>query len=159
MVVLTNGNIFDSVCEAIVNPVNCYAVMDKGIALSVKNRFPERSRNYEHACSSKNIKPGDVILDETNGNPQNYILHLATKDYYKNQSRMEWIQKGMENLIKVIKENNIGSVAIPALGSGAGGLPWEDVKKVIFNGLANAHKVIIEVYEPRPDLYETKKYR
>ena len=36
MIRFTQGNIFDSGCQALVNPVNCVGVMGKGLALQFK---------------------------------------------------------------------------------------------------------------------------
>ena len=41
IVYMMNGDIFDSKCEVLVNPVNCVGVMGKGLALEFKKRFPE----------------------------------------------------------------------------------------------------------------------
>lgn len=33
MIIFKQGNIFDSKCETLVNPINCVGVMGKGLAL------------------------------------------------------------------------------------------------------------------------------
>ena len=40
MIRFTQGNIFDSGCEALVNPVNCVGVMGKGPRPPVQASFP-----------------------------------------------------------------------------------------------------------------------
>ena len=55
----------------------------------------------------------------------------------------------MDDLIRVIKEKNIKSIAVPPLGCGNGGLDWKDVKQLIERKLsAIADSVNIEVFEP-----------
>jgi O-acetyl-ADP-ribose deacetylase (regulator of RNase III) len=44
MIKVMQGNIFESGCEALVNPVNCVGVMGAGLALKFKKAFPY---NYE----------------------------------------------------------------------------------------------------------------
>lgn len=44
---------------------------------------------------------------------------------------MEYIEDGLDALVLLIKEFNIKSIAIPPLGSGNGGLIWNDVKQVL----------------------------
>ena len=44
----------------------------------------------------------------------------------------------------------IPSVAVPALGSGLGGLDWEDVREVIQDELSGLEDINIMVYEPYP---------
>ena len=54
----------------------------------------------------------------------------------------------MKDLKRVIVENNIRSIAIPPLGSGNGGLDWNDVRPQIEAALASLEDVRVIVYEP-----------
>ena len=47
------------------------------------------------------------------------------KDKWREKSRMEYIEDGLDALVLLIKELNIKSIAIPPLGSGNGGLYLE----------------------------------
>ena len=66
---------------------------------------------------------------------------------------MEWIDDGLDDLKSFIIANNIQSIAIPPLGSGHGGLRWEDVKPRIESKLLDLENVEIFIYEP------TSKYQ
>ena len=46
MIIFKKGNLFDSDCQTLVNTVNCYGVMGKGIALQFKQRSPEMFDTY-----------------------------------------------------------------------------------------------------------------
>ena len=62
---------------------------------------------------------------------------------------MKYIEDGLDSLVSLIKEFNIKSIAIPPLGSGNGGLVWNDVKQVLAQKLKDtAKQVTIYVYEP-----------
>lgn len=50
---------------ALVNTVNCFGVMGKGIALQFKKAFPENFKAYEAACRRKEVKPGRMFVFET----------------------------------------------------------------------------------------------
>jgi hypothetical protein len=54
----------------------------------------------------------------------------------------------LEDLKRIIIENNIKSLAIPPLGSGNGGLEWVNVRPRIEAALENLRDVQIVVYEP-----------
>lgn len=155
MIEINTGDIFETLCEAIVNPVNCKGVMGAGLAKKVKENFPNRSLDYERACKAGELKPGGVILDLTDRNPsvklrQDYIIHLATKDHWRDPSRIEWIEEGIDNLVKLVNERRLSSVAIPALGAGLGGLEWEEVKRVMLDGLSKGanSRAVFEIYAP-----------
>lgn len=61
---------------------------------------------------------------------------------------MEDIEAGLVDLVDVIQQREIGSVAVPPLGSGLGGLDWLEVKKRIESALAPLTEVRIVVFEP-----------
>lgn len=125
MIILKQGNLLEDEAEALVNTVNCVGVMGKGIALQFKLAFPEVFSEYEKACRREEVQPGKMHVVSTKllFNPK-YVINFPTKRHWKNKSRMEDIEAGLVDLIKVVKELEIKSIAIPPLGCGNGGLNW-----------------------------------
>jgi len=136
----TRGDLLQSDAVALVNPVNTQGVMGKGLALQFKRAFPD---NFEYMCCNTNslprpIMPGDVIgYKVLNGTK--WVLNLATKQHWRNPSRLIWIENGIRNLLDFISRNGvpqITSIAIPMIGCGNGGLSWEnEVRPVIMKVL------------------------
>jgi O-acetyl-ADP-ribose deacetylase (regulator of RNase III) len=62
---------------------------------------------------------------------------------------MSFIEEGLVDLVKQIKERDIKSVAIPPLGSGLGGLNWDKVKEKIITALKDIENLDVVIYEPR----------
>ena len=50
------GNIFNTRCQTIVNTVNCFGVMGKGIAFVHRLRYPKMYEEYKDYCNKKLIK-------------------------------------------------------------------------------------------------------
>ena len=50
---------------------------------------------------------------------------------------MESVRHALHELRKVIEKEGIKSLAVPKLGTGAGGLAWADVRPVVADGLAS----------------------
>ncbi len=148
MIKFVKGNIFESNAEALVNSVNTVGVMGKGIALQFKERFPENYKLYKKACENGEVIIGKVFVTSTNSlvNPK-WIINFPTKKHWLHRSSYKFIEEGLNNLIKVIKELNIKSIAIPPLGAGQGGLKWERVKKLLQDKLAVLNIEIL-IYEP-----------
>ena len=63
-------------------------------------------------------------------------------------SQMKDIDDGLVDLVTVIKSNNIRSIAIPPLGSGLGGLDWNEVRAHIEHALIDLADVQIIIFEP-----------
>ena len=149
MIEYRTGNIFDVDAEALVNTVNCVGVMGRGIALQFKTAFPENFEAYAAACKRNEVMPGRMFVFETGqtSNPR-YIINFPTKQHWRAKSRMADIESGLEALVEEISARNIRSIAVPALGSGLGGLDWPDVRERIEQALAEVADADVIVFEP-----------
>jgi O-acetyl-ADP-ribose deacetylase (regulator of RNase III) len=141
------GNLFESVAQAIVNTVNCEGYMGKGIAYQFKLLYPKNYLAYVKACKSGDLQIGKVFPYEENGK---IILNFPTKDTWRKNSKIEYIESGLKSLAELTTKFDIKSIAIPPLGSGNGGLNWFDVKNVInIQFLPNVpSSVDVYIYEP-----------
>ncbi|XXX79232.1 macro domain-containing protein [Sorangium sp. So ce134] len=146
-IIESTGDIFESGCSALVNPVDTTGAQGKGLALAFQRRYPHACGRYKRACQTRRIQPGDVILDD-GGEP--LILFVATKDHWRSMSRIEWIRRGLDNLVDMLgHELAVPSIAIPALGCGEGGLAWPDVRPLILAAAERMRCERVVVYEPR----------
>ena len=142
----TTGDLLQSDAEALVNTVNCEGYMGKGIAYQFKLKFPNNNKDYVKACKNGTLRPGKLHVYKES---EKIIINFPTKDKWREKSRMEYIEDGLDALVLLIKELNIKSIAIPPLGSGNGGLIWNDVKQVLAKKLEDiAKQVAIYIYEP-----------
>jgi O-acetyl-ADP-ribose deacetylase (regulator of RNase III) len=144
------GNIFDSGCMALVNPVNCQGVMGKGLAKEFKKRFPHNFKVYKIGCSSGYVRTGKVFPCSDN---QQIIINFPTKDDWRKPSEYEYIEKGLKDLVETLKDLPfITSIAIPPLGCGLGGLDWDKVLALIetelLYGLGSSYPLNVKVYCP-----------
>ena len=130
MLTLQTGNILTSEAKALVNTVNCEGFMGKGLAYQFKKMFPETNKSYMDICRQHKLKPG--LLHSYYENDK-LIINFPTKDKWRQKSKIEYIEDGMKTLLNLIEKENIKSIAIPPLGSGNGGLSWQEVKKIILN--------------------------
>jgi O-acetyl-ADP-ribose deacetylase (regulator of RNase III) len=150
MITFTTGNLLEEIgkSEAVVNTVNTVGVMGKGIALEFKNRFPDNFKTYKIACNNKSFSVGQMLMHEIDEGNTKYIVNFPTKTHWRYPSKIEYIVKGLDDLARILKEKEIKSIAIPALGCGNGKLNWKDVKPLILNKLDHLKDIEIKVYEP-----------
>ena len=149
MIEYKTGDILAENVEALVNTVNCVGVMGRGIALQFKRAFPENFKAYAKACKREEVKPGRIFVFETGrlANPR-YIFNFPTKRHWRGKSRIGDIELGLEALAYEIRERGVQSVAIPPLGSGLGGLDWNEVRPRIEQALSGIDDVQLIVFEP-----------
>lgn len=149
MITYKKGNLFNDLetTDAIINTVNCVGIMGKGIALQFKERFPENYDQYAIKCRTGEIKIGKSFVYPI-PNSKKYIINFPTKNHWRNPSKLEYIDKGLDDLLKIIKEYNLTSVTMPALGCGNGNLDWNLVKPLIEKKLSHLKNIEFVVYEP-----------
>ena len=149
MIRFKTGNILAEDAEALINTVNCVGVMGRGIALQFKKTFPGNFEAYAEACKRGEVRPGRMFVFETGQltNPL-YIVNFPTKRHWRDKSRIEDIDAGLNALAEAIRERNIHSIAVPPLGSGLGGLEWQEVCPRIEAALRGFNDLRIVVFEP-----------
>ncbi|HSI85408.1 MAG: macro domain-containing protein [Candidatus Methylacidiphilales bacterium] len=159
MITLTQGNLFESRAEALVNAVNIVGVMGKGIALQFKQKYPAMFKAYAKACKAGELRMGKmhvyelsaageaslpgIEVESESGGRLRWIINFPTKNHFRD------VEAGLTNLVETIRRLGIQSIAIPALGCGYGGLDWIKVQPVMEKMLAGiATEVDVLIYQP-----------
>ena len=149
MIRYTQGNLLDAETEAVVNTVNTVGVMGKGIALMFKEAFPENFDAYAVACKRKEVRVGRMFVTENHSlTGPKWIINFPTKQQWRQPTKLEWVQSGLIDLQRVVREKGIRSIAVPPLGCGNGGLDWREVRSKIESALSVLDDVEIVVFEP-----------
>ncbi|MGH3867175.1 MAG: macro domain-containing protein [Pseudonocardiaceae bacterium] len=119
----SHGNLLDSDVEALVNTVNTVGVMGKGIALQFRRRFPDMFRAYERAAKRGEVSLGQMHVWDTGAmTGPRFVINFPTKGHWRAHSRLSDIEAGLVDLVRVVQEKSISSIAVPPLGCGSGGL-------------------------------------
>ena len=142
------GNILKADVEALVNTVNTVGVMGKGIALQFRQAYPANYEAYRKACERGEVQIGRMFVFSTGQLRPSLIINFPTKQDWRGKARIEFIDKGLEDLVQVIRKHEIRSLAVPPLGCGNGGLDWADVRPRIEQALATIPGIDAQVYEP-----------
>ena len=150
MITYQTGNILHDQADAIINTVNTVGVMGKGLALQFKKAFPDNFKVYKKACDDKSVTTGKVLPVSLNTiSAPHYIINFPTKAHWKANSKLEYIEQGLESLKAEVRRLGLKSVAIPPLGSGLGGLQWQVVEQLITESLAELPEVEWRIYAPQ----------
>lgn len=125
---IVSGDLFESGADALVNCVNCGGISGAGLALEFKRRFPRMHTDYKRYCLSGYLQPGGLYI--WGSDPK--IINFATKDDWRDPSRIEWIARGLYALGAIcLGSPSIHTVALPKIGCGYGGLSFDDVRPLI----------------------------
>lgn len=137
-----HGDIFNSRCSVIVNPVNCRGVMGAGLALKFKQRYPEMYEQYVKDCQRGIL---DIDMPTLWKDRDHWVMNLATKRDWRNPSRLEYIALGLERFVSFYQDAGVQSIAFPKLGCGLGQLDWSEVKEIMEIYLTNL-PIEVEIY-------------
>lgn len=149
---IMHGDILESEAEAIVIPVNCVGVMGAGLAKQLRDRYPHVYADYRAECSEGNMEVGQINVAYF----EPAVVYFPTKDHWRNKSKLEWIEQGMNGLEDAIRESKWKSIALPALGCGLGGLNWSSVLPLIEKVTNKFPKVLFEIYPPQEHPNDTE---
>ena len=143
------GNLLTADVDALVNTVNTVGIMGKGIALQFKRAYPANYEAYRAACERGEVRLGEMfVFDIAAKEPPRYIINFPTKRHWRSSSRIGDIEAGLDDLVRVVGERGIRSIAIPALGCGNGGLGWAQVRPLIELACARLPDVRAVVFAP-----------
>jgi O-acetyl-ADP-ribose deacetylase (regulator of RNase III) len=134
MLIERSADIFSVDTKAFVNPVNCVGVMGKGLARQFKLYYPDMYQDYLRACNDGSIAIGTChVYFAKNA----IIINAPTKKHWRNPSKLEYVNAALDDIVRIVGELCIPTVAIPRLGCGLGGLPWGVVRTHMVDKLEN----------------------
>ncbi|WP_051906425.1 MULTISPECIES: macro domain-containing protein [unclassified Sulfurospirillum] len=140
MITYVRTNLFESNAQVLVNPVNIVGVMGKGLASDFKRLYPEMFHAYQKYCESGHLSIGKLQLFKTSNK---WILNFPTKLNWRNPSKIEYIEQGLQKFVDNYERLGIQSISFPMIGCGNGGLDWDIVKEVMERYLK---KLPIDIY-------------
>ena len=164
-------NLLEIEADALVNTVNCFGFMGKGVAKAFAHdkRFNPKKKpgepklgleaDYILRCERKEVRPGEPYIWERKSlnkpdgifaiatEEPRFVINLPTKNHYANPSKIEWVDRGLQRIRALIREHGITSLAMPAPGCGNGGLDWGQVKSLIERHLKD-ESIQITIVEP-----------
>lgn len=159
----TDNGLFDKPGAAIINTVNCQGTSKNsaGVAGQVFRQFDGVHKSYMNICNQKKFFPGGVQMLEVNpstgeretGGGQ-WVFNVATKDHWKDDSKLEWVEDILKKLPKAVERTGVKSLALPPLGCGHGGLDWDkQVGPLVLKHLAPLQEkgVMVHVFASDPD--------
>jgi len=149
MIYYVRGNLFSSRAKVLINTVNTVGVMGKGIAAEFKKIYPQMFKEYKKLCENKELDIGKLHLYKTSNK---WILNFPTKKHWRSPSTIEYIEKGLQTLVKEANYLQLSDIAMPKLGCGNGGLDWETEVKPIVEKYLKKAPINVTIYDFNKDI-------
>lgn len=149
MIRQAQGNLLQADVDALVNTVNTVGVMGKGIALQFKRVFPAMFKDYAKAAKNGELRLGSMHVWPTGSmSGPRFVINFPTKGHWKASSRLADVERGLDDLVRVIRAEGIRSIAVPPLGCGNGGLDWSVVEPLIRRKMGPLEDVEVLLFAP-----------
>lgn len=144
MIKTVNGDLLAAKETYIAHQVNCYGVMGKGVALQIKNRYPDVFRRYRDYCNNHIVRNliGRILLIPTDD--RKIICNLFGQEnfgYSKQFTNIAALSKAFESLEHIVPLHE--TIAMPyMIGCGNGGADWGIVYPVI-RDIFKKHDIVL----------------
>lgn len=113
---------------AIVNAANAELRIGGGVAGAIHRAA---GPGLEEECRPlAPIEPGQAVLTGAHELPNRYVIHCLGPVYGRDEPSDQLLADCYRNALRVAAENNIDSIAFPALSTGAFGYPLEEAAEV-----------------------------
>lgn len=134
------GNLLDAKTEIIAHQVNCQGVMGAGVALAIREKWPQVYESYRAICKAA-PRPDSLLgmaqivdIQERRTLPANVanLFGQCGIGHGSCQTNYPALEKAMENLKKYMTMHGLTYVAMPyGIGCGLAGGNWDVVEDII----------------------------
>lgn len=152
MIKIIDGDLFSTDAKFICHQVNCQGKMASGVALQVKNKFPNVYNEYVKACADSEDMLGKIqivpVNSEWNGydcgsllipGGEQFVCNLFAQNNYgydgKQYTDIDALNQCFTKLDWLVHEKNnnfMAKIAMPyKIGCCRGGADWSEVYKMI----------------------------
>lgn len=128
MITYVYSDLFYSPARVLVNPVNTMGAMGAGLAYDFKRYFPEMFTQYQDLCRADQFDVGQLMLYKT---PHKWVLNFPTKKHWRAESKLDYLEAGLQKFAATFATLNLVSVSFPLLGTGSGSLPTAEVRPLM----------------------------
>jgi len=153
---LRQGDITLTFADAVINPASSTGRMERGLAKAI--REAAGGEVEEEAVSKAPITAEKPIYTSAGNLPLKCIIHVATMEDEK--SSKELVLNGTTAALSLAEELDCEALAIPGLGTGAGGIAPDESAEAIIQAIKK-HKpkslkdiILIDMSEPVVEAFE-----
>ncbi len=142
MISHVEGDILLTTASTIAHGVAPNDDFKQGLALALRERWPDMYKDFRHYCQTQNPKPGSLWTWHGAGGFT--CINLLTQEpaqshgSHPGKAKLENVNHCLHDLVKEIKRLEIKSLAMPRLATGVGGLEWKDVEPLMKKSLDQA---------------------
>lgn len=134
--------------EVLVNAANGFGYMGGGVAGALRRAGGTGIETEAiEVCKELNPQPGQVYVTGAGRLYARYIYHAVTMKHPAERSTGDVVRRCLLSIVRQAREDGVASLAIPALGTGVGRVPKNEVAAVFFEVLHSVTDLDITVID------------
>ncbi|MDA0659952.1 MAG: macro domain-containing protein [Planctomycetota bacterium] len=160
MIHYVEGDILLTKAEATAHGISPNDPFEQGLARALREKYPLMFKDYRHYAHQSHPKPGEIW--EWGGFGVRLFNLLTQEGSFEHGSRpgratLANVSHCLKRLRHELEKQKIGSLALPRLATGVGGLDWSDVMPVVEKQLGDlqTHVYVYATYRADVSAQET----
>lgn len=134
-ILIIAGDLVEQEVDAIVNAANNELVLGGGVAGAIRSRGGPA---IQKECDARGpIKVGEAALTNAGELPARHVIHAASMAL-GGRTSTESLRSSMDHAFRLARENQVHTIAIPAVGTGIAGFPMEECALVMAHSLSRS---------------------
>lgn len=149
---VSQGDISDQPdVDAVVNAANAQLRIGGGVAGAIHRKAGPALTEETRPLAP--IEPGEAVITRGHGLPNRHVIHCLGPVYGRDEPAAELLAACFQNALRLADEHQIGSIAFPAISTGAFGYPIEAAARVSLGAVVELSDVLEHVEVVRFVLY------
>lgn len=142
------GDITQEEVEAIVNPANSYLKHGGGVAGAIVRAGGEiiQKESDEYVSKYGPLPVGSATITSGGNLRTKYVIHVVGPKWGEGEE-IQKLERAVESVLKIAKENNIRSLSIPAISCGIFGFPPQLGTKIIVERVVDFIKLNSDTFD------------
>ena len=152
------GNIADQPdMDAIVNAANAELRTGGGVAGAIHDAAGPGLE--EEAAPLGPIEPGEAVITSGQNLPNKFVIHVLGPVFGRDEPSDDLLAQCYEEALDLADENEIKSIALPAISTGAFGYPAEEAAEIAVDAVLNLAPDLVNVRRIRFVLFDKNTLR
>ena len=140
--------------DAIVNAANAQLQIGGGVAGAIHRKGDPELTKLTRPLAP--ISPGEAVITEAPNLPNDYVIHCLGPVYGRDNPSDELLSNCYRNALRLADEHQIGTIAFPAISTGAFGYPMKAAAQIAFQTIREVAKELSNVNRVHFILFDQK---
>jgi len=127
-IIIEKADLIQQEVDAIVNPANSLGYMGGGVAAAIKRAAGQVVE--KEAIKQAPIPVGKAILTTAGKLKARFVIHAPTMEKPAQRISTSNVERALKAALELADNTKLKSIAIPGLGTGVGGVSWEEAANV-----------------------------